>query len=111
MTCSVTASSERARMATMTATVQWIERHGLNVWGYDHAAAWSTRYGPAVPGQLYPSRSAKLIADCSGIIVRGLIEAGMARGARGFPESSGDMAVWAERQGPPTLLWSIRGRG
>lgn len=35
----------------------------------------------------------------------------MPRYNKGFPESSGDIARWAEKQGIPTLLWSIRGGG
>ncbi|MGZ7016148.1 MAG: hypothetical protein ACXVL8_03225 [Acidimicrobiia bacterium] len=68
----------------------------VGVWAYDHDAAERTRFGPLTPGSKFPTSSATAICDCSGAVIRALVEGGMTRGHAGFGENSALMARWAE---------------
>lgn len=95
---------------SVEAGIAWIEQHFLNNVSYDHAAGAATRFGPQVPGQLFPSSSSVRIMDCSGLVIRAAVEGGMPRYHEGIPESSGSMDQWADAH-PVLLLWSNRGGG
>lgn len=100
-------------MTTLAGQVQtglaFLDRF-VGIWGYDHAAAAATRFGPDVAGSVMHTGSSARIADCSGAVTRALVEGGMPRHHEGFPESSGDMNRWADAH-PDRLLWSVRGGG
>lgn len=97
------------RLGNVADALAWLDPW-IGVIAYDHDAAAATRFGPAVYGQKFPSHSAAKIADCSGMVMRGAIEAGMPRWYQGIPESSGSTNAWADRH-PDLLVYSIHGGG